>query len=65
MESKDEPTRVGVTEWTCSYCPSVATTIRQGSVVCYHHAEQLRIKVGLAARILSGLRTRSRSKVGH
>src|SRR5262245_15211130 len=48
MESKDEPTSVGVTEWTCSYCPSVATTIRQGSAVCYHHAEQLRIKVGLA-----------------
>jgi len=65
MEDKDEPSREGVTEWTCSYCPSVATTIRQGSAVCYHHAAQLRIKVGLAQRILSGLRTRANLKAGH
>ena len=57
MENKDETSMTGLHEWRCSYCPSVATTIRQGSAVCYHHAAQFRIKVGLAKRILSGLRT--------
>jgi hypothetical protein len=57
MENKDETNMAGFTEWRCSYCPSVATTIRQGSAVCYHHAAQIRIKVGLAKRILSRLRT--------
>ena len=65
MEDKDEPSREEFTEWTCSYCPSVATTIRQGSAVCYHHAAQLRIKVGLAQRILSGLRTGDTLKARH
>jgi hypothetical protein len=65
MGNKDKETRErafrdrkeALTEWTCHYCPEVATTIRQGSAVCYHHAAQLRLKVGLAKRILSRLRT--------
>jgi hypothetical protein len=57
MEGNAEKTsRDGPTEWTCSYCPSVATTMRKGSPVCFHHASQLRPKVGLAGRILSKLR---------
>ena len=49
-------TREGLTEWTCFFCSSVATTIRQGSPVCYQHASH-RAKVGwLARRILSKLR---------
>jgi hypothetical protein len=65
MQTNDGPNQEGFTEWTCSYCPSVATTIRQGSAVCYHHAAQLRLKVGLAERILSGLRASHREKVDH
>ena len=65
MENKDEAGRNRLTEWTCSYCPSVATTIRQGSAVCYHHAAQLRTKVGLAERILNGLRTSPHFKASH
>jgi hypothetical protein len=57
MENKDEPSMARLHEWRCSYCPSVATTIRQGSAVCYNHAAQLRIKVGLAKRILRRLRS--------
>jgi hypothetical protein len=48
-------TREGLTEWTCFFCSSVATTIREGSPVCYQHALHHR-KVGLARRILSKLR---------
>jgi hypothetical protein len=50
------------TEWTCSYCPSVATTIRQGVAVCHHHAAELRRKTGLARRILNELRARTRHR---
>jgi hypothetical protein len=50
------------TEWTCTYCPSVATTIRQGVVVCQDHAAQLRVKTGLAKRILNELRARKRHR---
>jgi len=38
-------TEEAVTEWTCHYCPDVATTIRQGAAVCWLHATYLR-KVG-------------------
>src|SRR5262245_66101005 len=50
MENDDKTSKSDTTEWTCSYCPSVATTIRQGSAVCYFHATQLRTKLGLAER---------------
>jgi hypothetical protein len=53
-----QTSREGPTEWTCTYCSSAATTIRQGSPVCYQHASQLRAKVGLAGRILKKLRAR-------
>jgi len=56
MVEKEDLNGEELTEWTCSYCPSVATTIRQGLAVCYHHAEQLRVKTGLAKRILNQLR---------
>ena len=58
MGTKDEGTRdkgtmekvfrdreEATTEWTCYYCPAVATTIRQGAAVCLLHATHLR-KVG-------------------
>lgn len=64
MENKERTDREGSTELTCSYCPSVATTIRQDSAVCYHHASQFQIKKGLAERILRELRT-GFSKPGH
>ena len=48
----ERSSKEGLTEWTCSYCPSIATTIRQCIPVCYHHASQLRAKVGLARRIV-------------
>ena len=57
MENKDETSMAGFTEWRCSYCPSLAIAIRQGSAVCLHHAAQLQIKAGLAKQILSSLRT--------
>jgi hypothetical protein len=44
------------TEWICQYCPSVATTIREGSAVCWLHRAQRR-KVNWATRLLSGLLT--------
>ena len=56
MDEKEDLNGEELTEWTCSYCPSVATTIRQGLAVCYHHAAQLRVKTGLAKRILIQLR---------
>ena len=56
MDEKEDLNEEAPTEWTCSYCPSVATTIRQGLAVCYHHAAQLRVKTGLAKRILIQLR---------
>ena len=56
MDEKADLSEEELTEWTCSYCPSVATTIRQGLAVCYHHAAQLPVKTGLAKRILSELR---------
>jgi hypothetical protein len=64
MENEDRPSKSDTTEWTCSYCPSVATTIRQGSAVCYFHATQLRTKLGLAERILRALRGGDRLKSG-
>ncbi len=54
----------GPTEWTCSYCPSVATTLRKGSPVCYRHALPLSPSTGLAERILSKLREALRLKSG-
>ena len=36
-----------ITEWTCHYCPEVASTIRQGAAVCPLHAAYLQ-KVGWA-----------------
>jgi hypothetical protein len=53
MWTKDKGTKEKVfrdredamTDWTCHYCPEVATTIRQGAAVCWLHAIQLR-KVG-------------------
>ena len=50
MGTKDERTKEKVfrdkdeatTEWTCYYCPEVATTIRQGAAVCWFHATHLR-----------------------
>ena len=47
--SRDGPT---VTLLLPQCCP----TMRQGSPVCYHHACQLRPRVGLAGRILDKLR---------
>ena len=46
MDEKEDLNGEELTEWTCSYCPSVATTIRQGRAVCYHHATQLSVKTG-------------------
>ena len=57
MEEENRTSESEVTERTCSYCPSVATTIRQDSAVCYYHATHLQTKTGLAARILSALRS--------
>ena len=50
MGNKDKETRERafrdrkevLTEWTCHYCPEVATTIRQGAAVCWQHAISLR-----------------------
>ena len=56
MDEKEDLNGEALTEWTCSYCPSIATTIRQGVAVCDHHAAQLQVKAGLAKRILIQLR---------
>ena len=40
IKAKDKMFRdqqVEITEWTCHYCPEVATTIRQGAPVCLFH----------------------------
>ena len=44
------------TEWICQYCPSVATTIREGAAVCCLHRTQPR-KRNWATRLLGGLLT--------
>ena len=44
------------TEWICQYCPSVATTIREGAAVCCLHRAQPR-KRNWATRLLGGLLT--------
>lgn len=56
MDEKEDLHEEELTEWTCSYCPSVATAIRQGVAVCCHHAAPLSVKTGLAGRILIQLR---------
>lgn len=48
--------RTEYTEWTCSQCSSVATTIREGSAVCRLHAAQP-WKAGRKWRLLRTIRT--------
>jgi hypothetical protein len=62
MDQQEHMNSEKFTEWTCTYCPSVATTIRQGVAVCHQHAAQLRVKTGLAKRILNELRARKRQR---
>ena len=56
MDEKEDLNEAALTEWTCSYCPRVATRIRQGLAVCYYHGAQLPVRTGLAKRILLQLR---------